>query len=135
MDTPNEVRRFTFKKPEANELIDHNTELTASVVKAEFTMSNAGNDMIVLHADLLGEDGRVRRSIREHAVFTEKAEWKLNQIAESLGFASEDGVEVEFSAETLTGRTARVRVVHETYIDGGGKEQTTNRIGAWLAAA
>jgi hypothetical protein len=44
-------------------------------------------------------------------------------------------VEVEFSAETLTGRTARVRVIQETYIDGGGQEQTTNRIGAWLAAA
>ncbi|MDP6719000.1 MAG: hypothetical protein QGF59_10140 [Pirellulaceae bacterium] len=135
MEPSNEVRRFTFKRPESNELIDHNTELTAKVREAEFTMSSAGNDMIVLHTDLLAEDGRVRRSVREHAVFTEKAEWKLHQIAESLGFASEDGQEVEFSSESLTGRTARVRVVQETYIDGSGQEQTTNRIGAWLAAA
>ena len=130
-----EKRSFTFKRQEPAELLENNTECLARVKEAEFTMSAAGNDMIVLIAELLGEDGRVRRTVREHLVFTEKAEWKLSQFAESTGFADEDGAEVAFTEENLVGRTGKVRVTQETYLDNGGKEQLTNRIGTWLAAA
>ena len=130
-----ETRTFTFKKQQPSELIENNTELTARVKGAEFTMSAAGNEMITLTTELVNEDGRVLREVREHLVFTEKAEWKLSQFAESTGFAEEDGKEIAFTEDNLIGRTGRVRVTQETWIDGSGQEQLTNRIGSWLAAA
>lgn len=130
-----ESRSFTFKRQEPAVLLDNNTEVTARVKEAEFAISNSGNDMIRLNVELLNEEGGVLRSLNEYLVFSEKAEWKLSQFAESTGFADEDGKEVTFNEENLIGRTGKVRVTQETYLDNGGKEQLTNRIGTWLAAA
>ena len=135
MSADSEVRSWTFKKPEPTALLDHNTECTARVKAAEFTMSNAGNDMVVVETELVGEDGQVLRTLKDHLAFTEKAEWKLNQFAASIGLASESGQEVSFSEESLVGKSGRVRVTQETWVDGTGKEVVSNRIGSWLEAA
>ena len=116
-------------------LLDNNTEVNARVKEAEFAISSSGNDMIRLSVELLNEEGGVLRSCNEYLVFSEKAEWKLSQFAESTGFADEDGTEVSFSEENLVGRQGRVRVTQETYVDNSGQEKLTNRIGTWLAAA
>ena len=130
-----DTRSFTFKRHEPAVLLDNNTEVNARVKEAEFAISSSGNDMIRLSVELLNEEGGVLRSCNEYLVFSEKAEWKLSQFAESTGFADEDGTEVSFSEENLVGRQGRVRVTQETYVDNSGQEKLTNRIGTWLAAA
>lgn len=135
MSADSEVRSWTFKKPEPTALLDHNTECIARVKAAEFTMSNAGNDMMVLETELVGDDGQVLRNLKDHLAFTEKAQWKLDQFAASVGLASEDGQEVSLSEDSLIGQSGRVRITQETWVDGTGKEVVSNRIGSWLEAA
>lgn len=126
---------YVHKIPEPAVLIEDGREVLAVVDSVEFGLSKQGNEMATMKVQAVDDDGKVLRTITEHLPFTEKAEWKLNQVIDSLGLARETGETLEIDEQLLTGQKGRVRIGVDSYTDTSGNLQKVNRIAAWLSSS
>lgn len=109
---------------QAEGLIPNNTECDFEVIEAEEKQSKAGNDMIALKLRVWRPDGGT----------VTMRDWLVSNFpAKILGFAKSAGMEAEYaagelSAETVEGKTGRLKVKIEDSADYGPQ----NKVGFYV---
>ena len=101
-------------------------EYSCEIINAEEGKSQSGgNPIISLKLRLENE-----AVLYDRLVFTSSAFWKIDSFRASIGQTVVPDEEVNIEADELIGKTARIRVVNETY---EGRQRS--KVAAWLAPA
>lgn len=93
--------------PDANEPVAPGT-YDCTIVAAEPTTSKAGNPMIKIRWRIDDEGPAHHRNIFDNLVFTPAALWRVRQVLEALGFASNFAGNV--NPESLIGEAATLKI-------------------------
>ena len=93
------------------------------------TISQAGNPMVKLELDIIGDPAHTGRRIFDTLVLTDKVAWKLVQFMDALRLPSRE----TFDPTDWVGKTCYVDIIQETYQDSDGEARITNRVKKYRA--
>jgi hypothetical protein len=81
------------------------------VIRTEDSVSNAGNEQIILALEIGNKEGTVK--VADYLAFTEAAAWKISTFLKAVGAYPGSGVDIDLHADMFIGMKGRCETMLE----------------------